>query len=145
MHCYSGIIFWLLKIQLKFISSGIKVYSKIGHYFPNGQIYKETETTVKISPIPDAHAQSEKRLKQKRFGLVSFVSWHIKLRRIFTVKTILSKKQLWYNLTHSCGHKGFHTFSKGISPKVNEIARLEDGYIILDIIPQNSLRDKLHI
>ena len=31
----SGIIFWLIKTLFKFIISGIKACSKIGHYFLN--------------------------------------------------------------------------------------------------------------
>ena len=34
-------------------------------------------------------------------------------------------EQQWYHLTHSLRDKGVYTFPKGISPKVNVIARLE--------------------
>ena len=56
---------------------------------------------------------------------VSFVSWHINLRRSFNVKAI-PRKQLWYFLTHSWMEEGFfHTAPKGISLKVNVIVRLD--------------------
>ena len=40
-------------------------------------------------------------------------------------RQLSEKKQKWYYLTHSWEDKGFHTFPKGICPKVNVIARLE--------------------
>ena len=36
---WSGTLFWLVKTQFDFINSGLKVYSKIEHYFPNEQIW----------------------------------------------------------------------------------------------------------
>ena len=44
---------------------------------------------------------------------------------LFNAKAILLEEQSWYYLTHSWEDKGFHTFPKGICPKVNVIARLE--------------------
>ena len=44
---------------------------------------------------------------------------------LLNAKAILHEEQLWYNLTHSWEDKGVHTFTKGICPKVNVIARLE--------------------
>ena len=37
------------------------------------------------------------------------------------------EKQWWYNLTYNCegGDKGYHTFPKSISQKVNVIAQLD--------------------
>ena len=35
MHRCSGILFWLIKTLFKFINSGIKLHSKIGHDLPN--------------------------------------------------------------------------------------------------------------
>ena len=40
---------------------------------------------------------------------------------LFNAKTILVEEQLWYNLIHTWEGKRFHTFPKGISPKVNAI------------------------
>ena len=59
-----------------------------------------------------------------------FVWWHINLRELFKSKAILIEEQQWFYLTHSWGEKGVpmvlvHTFPKGISPKVNAIARLK--------------------
>ena len=44
---------------------------------------------------------------------------------LFNAKAILLEEKLWYYLTHRWEDKGFHTFPKGICPKVNVIARLE--------------------
>ena len=39
IHRYSGIIFWQIKTQSKFINLRIKVYSKIRYYFLDNLIY----------------------------------------------------------------------------------------------------------
>ena len=44
--------------------------------------------------------------------------------RLFNAKAILLEEQ--YYLNHSWEDKGVHTFPKGICPKVNIIARLEN-------------------
>ena len=44
---------------------------------------------------------------------------------LFNVKAISVEKQQWHFLTHSWESKEVHTFPKGISPKVNVLARLE--------------------
>ena len=61
-----------------------------------------------------------------------FVSWHINFCRLFNAKAILQEEQYWNNLTHSWEDKGVHTFSKGICPKVNVIARLEFELVYFD-------------
>ena len=40
-------------------------------------------------------------------------------------KTNHADEQQWYYLTNSCRDKEIHTFPKGISPKVNVIARVQ--------------------
>ena len=57
-----------------------------------------------------------------QFGF--FVWWHINLLWLFNAKAILREGQSWYDLTHSWEDKEVHTFSKGICPKGNVIARL---------------------
>ena len=54
-----------------------------------------------------------------------FVKWHINSFKVILQKAILQKEQSWYYLTHSWEDKGFHTFPKGICPKVKVIAPLE--------------------
>ena len=44
---------------------------------------------------------------------------------LLNAKFILLEEQLLYYLTHIWKDKGIHTFSNGISPKVNVIVRLE--------------------
>ena len=44
---------------------------------------------------------------------------------LFNAKAILVEEQQIYYLTSYWGHNRVHTFSKGISPKVNAMARLE--------------------
>ena len=51
--------------------------------------------------------------------------WHINICMLFNAIAILQEEQYWYYLTHSWEDEGFHTFPKGICPKVNIIARLE--------------------
>ena len=53
------------------------------------------------------------------------VKCHINRCRLFNAKAILLEEQYWYSLTHNWEDTGFHTFPKGICPKVNVIARLE--------------------
>ena len=52
------------------------------------------------------------------------------LSRLFNAKAILLEEQ--YYLTHSWEDKGVHTFPKGICPKVNIIARLENELAYYD-------------
>ena len=63
-----------------------------------------------------------------KFGF--FVQWHINHRGLLNAKAIILEEQQWYYLTNNQGDKGVHTFPKGISSKVNVIARLvfELGY-----------------
>ena len=42
MNTCSGIVFWLIKILFKFVNSGIKINSKIGHYFQNNKTFKNS-------------------------------------------------------------------------------------------------------
>ena len=61
-------------------------------------------------------------------GLIWFLclmAYHI--RGLFKVKAIILEEQQWCYLTPKFiwEYKGVHTFSKGICPKVNVIARLE--------------------
>ena len=51
-----------------------------------------------------------------------FVEWHINICGLFNAKSVLIEEQRWYYLTHYQGDKGFNTFPKGISPKVNVTA-----------------------
>ena len=64
-----------------------------------------------------------KDLNSVWFGF--FILWHINTCGVFKAKVILLEEQLWYYLTHSWEDKEFHTFPKGICPKVNVIAQLE--------------------
>ena len=50
---------------------------------------------------------------------------YIKFCWLFNAKVILVEGQYWYYLTHSWRDKDVHKFLKGISMKVNIIARLE--------------------
>ena len=59
-----------------------------------------------------------------KVGLVSLFNGISTLFRLFNAKAILLEEQ--YYLTHSWEDKGVHTFPKGICPKVNIIARLEN-------------------
>ena len=47
------------------------------------------------------------------------------LHCLFNAKSIFLQKHKWQYLTHCWEDKGVHAFTKGICPKVNEIARLE--------------------
>ena len=44
---------------------------------------------------------------------------------LFNAEAIILQEYCWYYLTHSYEDLGFKTFPKGITPKVNIIARLE--------------------
>ena len=68
------------------------------------------------------------------FGLVWFLCFNglSTLFRLFNAKAILLEEQ--YYLTHSWEDKGFHTFPKGICPKVNIIARLENELAYYDSV-----------
>ena len=57
-------------------------------------------------------------------GLVSLFNGISTLFRLFNAKAILLEEQ--YYLTHNWKDKGVHTFPKGICPKVNIIAQLEN-------------------
>ena len=64
----------------------------------------------------------------KNNGLVRFLLFngiYINLCGLFNTKVIFVEEQQWYYLTNSWEDKEVHTFSKGISPKVNVIAWLE--------------------
>ena len=64
---------------------------------------------------------------QGRF-LLFFNEWLIHLLGLFNAKSIsffFFEGQQWYYLTHRWENKGVHTFTKGICPKMNVIARLE--------------------
>ena len=63
-------------------------------------------------------------------GLVSLFNSISTLFRLFNAKAILLEEQ--YYLTHSREDKGVHTFPKGICPKVNIIARLENELAYYD-------------
>ena len=63
-------------------------------------------------------------------GLVSLFNGISTLCRLFNTKAILLKDQ--YYLTHCWEDKGGHTFPKGIYPKVNVIARLENELAYYD-------------
>ena len=65
-----------------------------------------------------------------KFGLVSLFNGISTLFRLFNAKAILLEEQ--YYLTHSWEEKGVHTFPKGICPKVNIIARLENELAYYD-------------
>ena len=52
------------------------------------------------------------------------------LFRLFNAKAILQEEQ--YYLTHRWEDKGVHTFPKGICPKVNIIAQLENELAYYD-------------
>ena len=54
-----------------------------------------------------------------------FILRNINLQGLFIAKGILVKEQQWFNLTHSWENKRVHTFSRGISSKVNAVAWLE--------------------
>ena len=54
--------------------------------------------------------------------------------RLFNAKAILLEEQWWNYLTHSWEDKGFHTFPKGICPKMNVIARLEFELVYYDSV-----------
>ena len=64
------------------------------------------------------------------FGLVSLFNGISTLFRLFNSKVILLEEQ--YYSTHSWEDKGVHTFPKGICPKVNIIARLENELAYYD-------------
>ena len=49
----------------------------------------------------------------------------INLHGVFNLKSILKEKPLWSYLTHNWKDKELHTFTKGISLKVNVEARRE--------------------
>ena len=66
----------------------------------------------------------------QQIGLVSLFNGISTLFRLFNAKAILQEEQ--YYLTHSWEDKGVHTFSKGICPKVNIIARLENELAYYD-------------
>ena len=66
----------------------------------------------------------------KPFSLVSLFNSISTLLRLFNAKAILLEEQ--YYLTHSWEDKGVHTFPKGICPKVNVIARLENELAYYD-------------
>ena len=63
-------------------------------------------------------------------GLVSLFNGISTLFRLFNAKAILLEEQ--YYLTHSWEDKGVHTFPKGICPKVNLIAWLENELAYYD-------------
>ena len=64
------------------------------------------------------------------FGLASLFNGISTLFRLFDAKAILLEEQ--YYLTHSWEDKEVHTFPKGICPKVNIIARLENELAYYD-------------
>ena len=66
-----------------------------------------------------------------------FVKWHINLYGTFNAKAISVEEQKWYQLIHRWGDKGFHIFPKGMSLKVNVIARLEFELANYDIAAQH--------
>ena len=51
---------------------------------------------------------------------------------LFNAKAIFVEQQ-WYYLTRSWGNQGVHAFSKGISPKVNVIGRLEFEHAYFEV------------
>ena len=67
---------------------------------------------------------------KERLGLVSLFNGISTLFRLFNAKAILLEEQ--YYLTHSYEDKGVHTFPKGICPKVNIKARLENELAYYD-------------
>ena len=58
-------------------------------------------------------------MKKPKDGLTVFILNSL-FNGLFHVKAILVEEQLWYY-----GDKRIHAFTKGISPKVNAIARLQ--------------------
>ena len=64
------------------------------------------------------------------FGLVSLFNGISTLFRLFNAKAILLEEQ--YYLTNSWEDKGVHTFPKGICPKMNIIAQLENELAYYD-------------
>ena len=54
-----------------------------------------------------------------------FVKWHINFRALFNAKAVFVEERQPDYLTHSTEDKGVHPFPKGISAKMNVIARLE--------------------
>ena len=59
------------------------------------------------------------------FVFIFFFWWHINPHGLFNAKGTIVERQQWYYLILSCGDKEVHIFPKGISPRVNIIARLE--------------------
>ena len=64
-------------------------------------------------------------ISSENSGLVWLFNGISTLFRLINTKAILLEEQQWHYITHSWEDKGFHTFPKGICPKVNVIARLE--------------------
>ena len=81
--------------------------------------------SINYPPLCKSVAVFTNQLTVKRFGLVSLFNGISTLFRLFNAKAIILEEQQWYYLTHSWEDKRVHTFSKGICPKVNVIARLE--------------------
>ena len=69
------------------------------------------------------------------FGL--FFLWHVNFPGLFNAKAVFSEEHWAYYLIHSWGDKGIHTFSKGISPKLNVIVWLDFEHARYDIIVLN--------
>ena len=56
---------------------------------------------------------------------------------LFNAKAVVVEKQLRYYSTHNKGNKGVYTFPKGISPKVNVIARPDFEFTYYNVTVQN--------
>ena len=62
---------------------------------------------------------------------------NINLRGLFSAKALLVEEQQWYYLSLCWGNKKVQYFSKGISPKVNIITRLEFERAYYDVLIQH--------
>ena len=74
--------------------------------------------------------QISKTMSTNHLVSVSLFNGISTLFRLFNAKAILLEEQ--YYLTHSWEDKGVHTFPKGICPKVNVIAQLENELAYYD-------------
>ena len=95
------------------------MHKKAGEYGCWNQNFENYETYV----------SHETYWQHSLIGLVSLFNGISNLFRLFNAKAILEEQ---YYLTHSWEDKGVHTVPKGIFPKVNIIALLENELAYYD-------------
>ena len=78
-----------------------------------------------------------KRFLQSKTNNTGVVSLHINFHELFNAKAILVEKQQWYYSAHCWTDKGFHTFHKDISSKVNVMVQLEFDLAYLEATVQH--------